>query len=469
MRQTALLPLPSLPRLPHLTPHLPPSFKGLGYFEEAKGGADKDGKAPPPKHKVLKIFRDMPERNHASLMLVYRRAAELFSKVEALIAKYRPWVAIGLHEGSLDDLVDACATEAADFEANFKVLKAKRKEVEKLPATEKVDCITVNLARTFPQLTPLLPLQVDCITVNLAPFKAAVDDQQQRLTDALLYGMRRLSDTKKAEVDDFIAASMETLSRRPQSVDEIGTAKKEWREIVQNKEGVKGTLKKLEELGRQMRGVSKHGIELGPIMSKWEELELTLDAFNERVEEQMSHLRGQMDGRVKELQLKVSKFAARWNELKPKKLEAADPEAMAAVIARVKEWEEEFGDLEVTTERIAQDCDHFSLPPPAFSGIDEVKADISAFVSSCGLYEEYATKLGELGGEDWISFRGRLYVFEDFVIEWLEKARASRDPHTCARHVTPTSALPRAPDTPRIPTSSGARGAGGRGRRLPQV
>ena len=66
--------------------------------------------------------------------------------------------------------------------------------------------------------------------------------------------------------------------------------------------------------------------------------------------------RGQMDGRVKELQLKVSKFAARWNELKPKKLEAADPEAMAAVIARVKEWEEEFGDLEVTTERIAQDC-----------------------------------------------------------------------------------------------------------------
>ena len=177
----------------------------------------------------------------------------LTSRSPSLYYRYRPWVAIGLHEGSLDDLVDACATEAADFEANFKVLKAKRKEAEKLPATEKVDCITVNLA----------------------PFKAAVDDQQQRLTDALLYGMRRLSDTKKAEVDDFIAASMETLSRRPQSVDEIGTAKKEWREIVQNKEGVKGTLKKLEELGRQMRGVSKHGIELGPIMSKWEELELT--------------------------------------------------------------------------------------------------------------------------------------------------------------------------------------------------
>ena len=250
----------------------------------------------------------------------------LTSRSPSLYYRYRPWVAIGLHEGSLDDLVDSCATEAADFEANFKVLNAKRKEASRDHPTPHTPPLPLQVLKAKRKEAEKLPAteKVDCITVNLAPFKAAVDDQQQRLTDALLYGMRRLSDTKKAEVDEFIAASMETLSRRPQSVDEIGTAKKEWREIVQvtrrhrhhhhhhhhchllhrhltsttiplqNKEGVKGTLKKLEELGRQMRGVSKHGIELGPIMSKWEELELTLDAFNERVEEQMSHLRGQV-------------------------------------------------------------------------------------------------------------------------------------------------------------------------------
>ena len=36
-----------------------------------------------------------------------------------------------------------------------------------------------------------------------------------------------------------------------------------------------------------------------------QELELTLDAFNERIEDQMSHLRGQMAGRVGELQRKI--------------------------------------------------------------------------------------------------------------------------------------------------------------------
>ena len=160
----------------------------------------------------------------------------LTSRSPSLYYRYRPWVAIGLHEGSLDDLVDACATEAADFEANFKVLNAKRKEASRdhpAPHTPPLPPQVLKAKRKEAEKLPATE-KVDCITVNLAPFKAAVDDQQQRLTDALLYGMRRLSDTKKAEVDEFIAASMETLSRRPQSVDEIGTAKKEWREIVQN-------------------------------------------------------------------------------------------------------------------------------------------------------------------------------------------------------------------------------------------
>ena len=47
---------------------------------------------------------------------------------------------------------------------------------------------------------------------------------------------------------------------------------------------------------------------------------MTLEAFNDKVEDQMSHLRGQMANRVSELELSVQKFGARWFELKPKKL-----------------------------------------------------------------------------------------------------------------------------------------------------
>ena len=57
---------------------IPTGFKGLGYFEEGAAG----------KHKVLKIFRDMPDRCLASLQVVYQKASELFQKLEARLARY---------------------------------------------------------------------------------------------------------------------------------------------------------------------------------------------------------------------------------------------------------------------------------------------------------------------------------------------------------------------------------------------
>ena len=88
---------------------------------------------------------------------------------------------------------------------------------------------------------------------------------------------------------------------------------------------------------------------LAALTSRWEELELTLDAFNERIEDQMSHLRGQMAGRVSELQGGVQKFSARWFELKPKRLDTGQREEMDAVISRVKEWQQEFAELDSLT------------------------------------------------------------------------------------------------------------------------
>lgn len=84
-------------------------------------------------------------------------------------------------------------------QASFKALKARRKAAEKLPSTEKVDCLTVSLA----------------------PLKAALEDQHTRLSDALLFGMRRGAASRQQEIADFVTQSMESLARRPQSVEEV--------------------------------------------------------------------------------------------------------------------------------------------------------------------------------------------------------------------------------------------------------
>ena len=66
---------------------------------------------------MLKIFRDMPDRCLASLQVVYQKASELFQKLEALLARYRPYMVLGLYEGNLEDLVEENVGDAAAFEA----------------------------------------------------------------------------------------------------------------------------------------------------------------------------------------------------------------------------------------------------------------------------------------------------------------------------------------------------------------
>ena len=84
-----------------------------------------------------------------------------------VLARDRPYMVLGLYEGNLEDLVEESVGDAAAFEASFKALKSKRKEAEKLPSFERVDCLTVSLAPLKAALTLTLTLTLS-LTLTLA-------------------------------------------------------------------------------------------------------------------------------------------------------------------------------------------------------------------------------------------------------------------------------------------------------------
>ncbi|CAE7860817.1 DYH1B, partial [Symbiodinium sp. KB8] len=75
---------------------------------------------------------------------------------------------VALGKVDLEKFVATHVTTVADYEVNFKMLKAKRKESEKLPDFYKIDCVTVSAT----------------------PFRAAVEDHMQRLSDTLVFSLR---------------------------------------------------------------------------------------------------------------------------------------------------------------------------------------------------------------------------------------------------------------------------------------
>ena len=72
----------------------------------------------------------------------------------------------------------------------------------------------------------------------MAPVKAVIDDHIQQLFDALVNSLRRSISKDIGAIESFVNEAMETLSTRPQSVEEIGQANIKHKEYSRNQQEV---------------------------------------------------------------------------------------------------------------------------------------------------------------------------------------------------------------------------------------
>ncbi|KAJ7371958.1 Cytoplasmic dynein 2 heavy chain 1 [Desmophyllum pertusum] len=135
-------------------------------------------------------------------------------------------------------------------------------------------------------------------------------------------------------------------------------------------------------------------------------------------------MKSNVESRVQAFQQELDKFSARWHQLKPRDIdEYKDRQSCLTAVSSINERRAEFGELEETMKKLIFECQHFGVSEPQFTSAEELKVDISHHETMWGLYEEFSNGLDELAKEDWISFRGHLYRFDDFLTAWSEKLR----------------------------------------------
>ena len=78
----------------------------------------------------------------------------------------------------------------------------KGKELEKLPVTEKVDCLLVSTS----------------------PVKSAIENQLQQVFDMLLDSLKTRTLANIQEVSSYLMAASDNIEAMPQTVQEIGEA-----------------------------------------------------------------------------------------------------------------------------------------------------------------------------------------------------------------------------------------------------
>ncbi|CAM9144794.1 unnamed protein product [Heterosigma akashiwo] len=356
------------------------------------------------------VYRQMASKNKKSLTRVYEKAEELFRKLGALKEQYQDWVVLGMVD--LDAYVEESVEEVSDFDINFKMLKLKKKEAEKLPDFSKIDCITVHMG----------------------PLKAAVDDQLARLGDALLLFLRKNTLLAFKEVEEYLERAMEVLKRRPSSIEELGESQKECKVIEAAKDETKRRLDQcLAKKKLLLTYAPGSGVDLSEVVQRmanlegeggrWDEFELTLEAFGAMVEEQKEQLKAVVEEEIMALNQNVDKFAQRWKALKPADMPSWAPEAVAKVFEALEDWNTQFGEIKNQADKLVENCRAFAMDLPRFDGLDVVEEDITSTNESWGMLKAYQAELKELTDQDWISFRSNIFALSDLGTSWTEKVK----------------------------------------------
>uniref|UniRef100_A0AAR2JK60 Cytoplasmic dynein 2 heavy chain 1 n=1 Tax=Pygocentrus nattereri TaxID=42514 RepID=A0AAR2JK60_PYGNA len=348
------------------------------------------------------IFSRMIDRNADSFLAVYGKAEQLFSRLLSVQDTFKEWVVLG--QVDMEALAEKHLHSAQDWERNFKALKAKGKESERLPSVEKVDCITVNCE----------------------PVKAVIDDLIQKLFDALLGTLRKSIQSHTQAIDSFVTSAMETLSTRPESIDEIGEANGKHSQLQAKKPEVVPQFQQAEEKNRLLRSVAGGGLDsISSLRAKWDKFELMMESHQLMIKEQVEVMKGSVASRVQVYLQDLQKFRLRWDQLKPSHdvIESGDPAALQRCLDTVREKKEEFNELEETRIKLLDDCKHFDLQPPDVSLAFDTLRDLQQCSEMWALYEEFQSGLNHIAQQDWITFRSKTHEFDEFLFAWHDRLR----------------------------------------------
>ncbi|KAM3875467.1 cytoplasmic dynein 2 heavy chain 1 [Diretmus argenteus] len=355
------------------------------------------------------IFSVMIDRNASGFLTIFSKAEDLFSHLLAVQHKFKEWVVLG--QVDIERLVEKHLYSVQDWERNFKALKARGKESERLPSQEKVDCITVNCE----------------------PVKAVIDDLIQRLFDTLLMSLRKSIQDHTQTIESFVSESMETLSTRPESIEEIGAANARHSQIQARKPEILPQFQCAEEKNRLLRAVAGGGLDsLSSLRAKWDKLELIMESHQLMIKEQVEVMRSNAAGRVQAYMVDLERLKARWDQLKPSDdvLETGDQSTLLACLQTIRDKQQEFQELELVRTQLLEDCAHFDLEVPDFSLAEETIRDMEKYSQMWSLYEEWQQGFTEKAQEDWITFRTKTYVFEEFLFAWQDRLRKLEQPTT---------------------------------------
>jgi len=154
---------------------------------------------------------------------------KLFMKIKgnSLLGKFKPWVAIAyLEKENLEDKLKSLD----DWDFNVKNLRNKRKELERIPDTYKIDCVVVSVVQ----------------------FKNSADEILQSLVENLSNSLKNSLKKECEAIDEFVTKSLEMIANRPKTFEEISKSKEDYYKMKGKQAEYENKISHLEEKNKML-------------------------------------------------------------------------------------------------------------------------------------------------------------------------------------------------------------------------
>ena len=223
---------------------------------------------------------------------------------------------------------------------------------------------------------------------------------------------------------------MERLSQRPKSIEEIAEAKTAWKELAEEKGNKRNEYKECEDLKRLLLSVAGSSVSvvditqrLAALPAAWENFEISMDAFDDMMEEERKEIMGRVDDEIIQVNQNIEKFASRWQALKPTEVQDWSEKGIEQVFQQLEEWKARLAEVSKEAERLVTNCESFGMPTPKFDTLPALEEDVKSVEENWLKMKDYQAQRNELAEQDWIGFRTHLYDLQDFADKWMAETK----------------------------------------------
>ncbi|XQJ30746.1 dynein heavy chain, putative [Leishmania guyanensis] len=340
-------------------------------------------------------FHEMPSRNAHGIYVVLQLAAQLFKRVTHELRRFSPYLVIGRcgrgGNPTLEEIAGKSLTEVQHWEQSMRLLKQKSKEIS----------------------SEDLFVRCGCITLCTASIKGTVEEHLVRLTDALKVTLKQSAEQHLHSINGYLVKAAKCLDSKMTKLGEIGEANLLYGELMEQRPAIEVEFYHFYNknvLLQNMTGTA--GLDFAKTKDRWTSFMKRLDSHEKELEDQLSRMRENVSDSVKEWEKDSIRFTTHWHELKPKDLTAQKP------LVFVMKTKEKLQALKERGEECKKQCEYFGLDEPDLQSLEDAETDIEDYAKMWGMLGDFQQQVQELCKELWISFRAKVYRFEDFVKLW---------------------------------------------------